>query len=252
MKPFLLIAILLALAAPCFAQLTEKIETDRPDQTESPFVVPAHYFQGEFGFNLVELRPNTRQIVHPASLLKYGIKNRLELRMELSPYTEETRDLLSGQKKTWLEPIEIGAKVRLLEEKSYRPKTSLIAHIGLPFAASKELRTATLPYTVRLTFQNTISNMFALGYNLGLERDVSGSSAIFYTLAPGFNLGERWYAYLEAFGAFTGGAEHNLDGGLAFYPSPQTKVDLSGGFGLGNSPLKNYVALGFSVRLPVH
>ncbi len=43
----------------------------------------------------------------------------------------------------------------------------------------------------------------ALDYNIGVNRDDDNeSSGLFYTIAPGFDLGEKWYAYIEAFGSF--------------------------------------------------
>ncbi|WP_121355423.1 transporter [Flavisolibacter nicotianae] len=233
------------------AQQTERIETDRPDQTESPFIVPLRYLQSEIGFNAMNYKGGIRQWVHPTVLAKYGLNQRLELRLELSPYTEMAQQASGKKGQMKLEPVEVGTKVRLFEEKGLRPKTSVIAHVGLPFLASKDYRTATMIYTTRLTLQNTLSETVALGYNLGVERDLEGASAFFYTFAPGFNIGNRWYAYIEAFGAHTYEWEHNIDGGIAYHPSTETKIDLSGGFGLGDSPLKNYVALGFSFRLPL-
>lgn len=249
MKQATFIGLFALLATVSVAQSTEGIETDRPDQTESPYVVPLHYLQGEAGFNRENYKGGKRQIVHPTTLLKYGLNNRFELRLEASPYTESTRYL--SPKQTKLEPVEIGTKIRLFEEKGSLPKTSLIAAVGLPFAASKEYRAAAPLYSMRLTMQNTVSETVALGYNIGIEKDVEGTTSLIYTFAPGFNIGTRWYAYIEVFGSFSATAEHNVDGGIAFNPSADTKIDLSGGFGLGNSPLKNYLALGFSFRLPL-
>src|SRR5690242_15858098 len=99
------------------AQMTERLETDRPDQTESPYIVPLHFFQGEFGFNLVNNKDGVRQVVHPTSLLKYGLTNRFELRLAISPYTEELRTISSVKKTVLLEPVELGTKIRLFEEK---------------------------------------------------------------------------------------------------------------------------------------
>lgn len=250
-KVFLLLLPLVGVLATA-AQMTERIETDRPDQTESPYLVPLHYFQGEFGFNLVDQKNELRQVVHPTALLKYGLTNRFELRLVASPYTEIDRTKAPKQKEFLLEPVEIGTKVRLFEEKGLRPKTSLITHLGLPFAGSPAFRSTPITYSATLTLQNSLSESVALGYNVGVERDVAEKTAFFYTVAPGFNIGERWYAYIEAFGSFSGGEqEHNLDGGIAYHPSANTKIDLSSGFGLSSSDLKHYVAIGFSFRLPL-
>jgi len=60
----------------------ERIETDRPDQTETPFNVPKKYFQAEFGFNKENLTDYNYNLIHPTALLKYGLSNRIELRVE--------------------------------------------------------------------------------------------------------------------------------------------------------------------------
>lgn len=171
------------------AQMTERLETDRPDQTESPYIVPLHFFQGEFGFNLVNNKNDVRQLVLPNSLLKYGLTNRFELRLAISPYTEELQDISSKKKSFLLEPVELGTKIRLFEEKGLRPKTSLIVHIGLPFAGSHVFRSVPLVYAATFTLQNTLSEAVALGYNLGMGRGVDKTTAFFYTIAPGFSIG---------------------------------------------------------------
>lgn len=247
---FFALFLLFALAAR--SQMTEGIETDRPDQTESPYVVPNGYFQGEFGFNLVNYKEGIRDFFLPTGLLKYGLTNWIELRLEGTPYTETIRPVVNDEKNLKLEPVEVGAKLRLFEEKGLRPKTSLIAHVGLPFLASKEFRESPLTYVARLTMQHSLSEVVGFGYNIGVERDIENTTSLFYTVAPGFGISDRWYAYVEAFGSFTGGVgEHNLDAGIAYNPSPDTKIDFSSGFGLGSSLLKNYIALGFSFRLPL-
>ena len=250
-KLFYILSVLLISTA-SFGQMTDKIETDRPDQTESPFVVPENYLQGEFGFNVINFEGNVRQFLIPTALLKYGVNRRMELRLVASPYTESIEPVVDQKRRLKLEPVELGLKVRLFEEKGFRPKTSIIAHAGLPFLASREFRGSAFTYTTRLTMQHTLSEVVSLGYNVGVERDIEETTSGFYTIAPGFNISERWYSYIEAFGSFAGDDdEHNLDCGIAFNPSPNTKIDLSAGFGLGSSPLKNYVAVGFSFRLPL-
>lgn len=50
----------------------EPISTDRPDQTETPEVVPFKYFQMEMGFN-IESQRKELSFVHPTILWKAGI-----------------------------------------------------------------------------------------------------------------------------------------------------------------------------------
>jgi hypothetical protein len=230
----------------------EKIDTDRPDQTESAALVPKKYFQAEFGFNKENFEEDNYNIIHPAFLLKYGLNKRVELRLESAVTSEFLHLIPSTKKTTRLEPAEIGTKISLFEEKGFRPKTSLIAHLGLPFAASHPDKKQTIFPSYRFSFQHTISEVVGLGYNIGSEWDGYENRAVWlYTLAPGFNIGKKWYGYIEVFGFREAGWQHAVDGGIAYYTSENTKLDLSGGFGLGNNPLENYIALGFSFRIPL-
>jgi hypothetical protein len=229
----------------------EKIDTDRPDQTESAVLVPMKYFQGEFGLNKENYEDDNYALVHPTFLLKYGLSKRFELRLESAFSTEYLHYIPSTKKITRLEPAEIGSKISLFEEKGLLPKTSLIAHLGLPFAASNPDKEQNLFPSYRFTFQHTISKTVGLGYNIGSEWDGYEDRTIWlYTFSPNFNIGERWYGYVELFGFKEEKWQHAVDGGIAYYISKDTKLDLSGGFGLGNNPLKNYIALGFSFRIP--
>ena len=73
----MLLRILLLFCFPLglYAQSVGRIETDRPDQTECPFIVKKGYFQAEMGFN-----QSPAETLFPTSLLKIGLTKRLELR----------------------------------------------------------------------------------------------------------------------------------------------------------------------------
>src|SRR4051812_23805093 len=63
----------------------EKIETDRPDQTESPAIVPKRWFQFESGVIREAYAYNTLYTL-PTLLSKYGVSKKLELRL-ITEYT---------------------------------------------------------------------------------------------------------------------------------------------------------------------
>ncbi|HWJ91323.1 MAG TPA: transporter [Flavisolibacter sp.] len=235
-----------------FAQDPERIDTDRPDQTESAVTVPKRYFQMELGFGKENLAGKNYSLTHPSFLLKYGISKRIELRLEGDFFSDYVQLISNGETTTLLSPLEIGTKIALFEEKSWRPKTSFIGHLGLPFTGSNFNRSQNIFPSFRFTFQHTLSDHVGLGYNAGAEWDGFNNQPVWvYTFAPGFNIGKRWYSYVEAFGFLTTGQkpQHNLDGGVAYYISNSTKLDVSGGIGLGSNPLRNYFAIGASFRI---
>lgn len=234
------------------AQQNGRMETDRPDQTESPFLTRLHYLQGEIGFNY-EKTQGLHTLVHPTALWKYGISKKFELRLITELISAETPLLIpSGNDYiTGFTPVQLGGKLALTEEKGLLPKTSLIFHVAAPKIASKKFRTSKWSPVFRFTMQNTLSENVGLGYNIGAEWD--GESNIpswIYTIAPGFNIGKKWYGYVEAFGAVRKNEkpEHALDAGIAYYFSDNTKIDFSGGFGISEQAIGNYLAIGFSFR----
>lgn len=235
-----------------YSQQTGRMETDRPDQTESPFIVRRNYLQGELGFN-IERSDGLTTIIHPTALWKYGLIERFELRLITQVQSQETPlQIPAGNKiKTGLVPVTIGGKLALFEEKGLLPKTSVITHVSLPRFASKFYHAARLAPEFRFTMQHTLSENVGLGYNLGMEWDGESTSPFYiYTFGPGFNIGKRVYAYVELFGDFQrySNPTHNFDAGIAYYISDNMKADLSSGLSLTTSR-QYYVAVGFSFRI---
>lgn len=236
-----------------FAQQSGRMETDRPDQTESPYITKRNYLQGEFGFNYVRANGQA-QWIHPTALWKLGLDARFELRLitEMQTIVEKSGTTILNRQ-TGLGPIQVGGKLALAEEQGWRPKTSLIAHVAIPKAGLRYFQIPRWAPNFRFTMQNTLSKNAAIGYNVGAEWDgFTATPEWIYTLAPGFNLGENGYAYGELYGAVRKGRspQHNLAAGIAYYFSDDTKIDFSGSYGLSEAATDYYVAIGFSFRAP--
>lgn len=252
MRKFLIPFILtVALSYSCFAQV-EKIDTDRPDQTESAVLVPKKWMQFETGISKQVNNSTENEYQHPTLLSKYGISRRIELRL-ITTLQTNTYDSnpLSRESNTGLTPVEIGAKIALWEEKKMLPKTSLIFHVAIPRLASAPYQVNHLAPNFRFTMQHSLTKKAGLGYNIGAEWDgLTKEATWIYTFAPGINLSEKWYAYIEAFGFISkkNEADHSLDGGIAFYVNTNFKIDLSSGFGISSAAPDWYVAIGASFR----
>lgn len=231
----------------------EKIETDRPDQTESPFIVPTKYFQFEWGVNYQTDKSNgikTREFVHPTGLYKYGLNKKVELRLIVEPYTQTVYNI-TKTRGTAIEPVLIGFKTALAEEKGLLPTTSFLAHISVPPLASKAFKNSQPAPIFRFTMQHSLPANLSLGYNIGMEWDgQSPVPAYIYTFAPGFSIGKKWVGYVEVFGFIRKHQlpEHNIDGGIYFYPNNDMKFDISAGYGISKAAPDFYVALGYSIR----
>jgi hypothetical protein len=232
----------------------EKIDTDRPDQTESVFTVPAKWLQVETGFAREKLSKTTTSWTLPTILTRYGLSKKWELRLITEynswsfSYNNKLTDTLG------LLPVTAGFKVNLAEEKGIMPGISLLAHTGFNRLSSKNWfahNGSFLAPGFSFAFQNSLSDKVGIGYNLGMEwEDTRETPTWIYTLSAGFNIGENWYSYIEVFGSAqkNEAAQHNADAGIAYWITNNLKVDISGGVGISKESPKNYVAVGFSFR----
>lgn len=163
--------ILFCLSISIYAQ-ESPIDTDRPDQTESAFTVPKNWLQMEAGFGFQQNTKGNKEISIPTLLTKYGISRKIELRLITTLISNADISQPSGiEYKTGLEPVEIGAKISLWEEKKWMPKTSLIFHFAIPAFASKANKINSVSPNFRFTLQNSISENITIGYNIGAEWD---------------------------------------------------------------------------------
>lgn len=250
-KIFLLPFVLLLGISPSHAQL-EKIDTDRPDQTEGATITPKKWIQFEMGVSRQQNNQAEHEFSLPTLLTRYGISKRIELRLITSmlSFSDQTNP---GSKNSYgLAPVTIGTKISISEERKWIPKTTLLLHITMPWLASKKLKADKLAPTLKLSMQNSLSKILGIGYNLGAVWDgFNDNPGWIYSLSPGFNITEKWYAYIEAFGTFTNGeeAQNNIDGGFAYTINNNTKVDLSAGFGISKKSPVWYIAIGASIRI---
>ncbi len=87
-----------------FAQ-DDEIETDRPDQTDSPIPVNKNQVQVEQGFKLE--KDEGISTINSNTLLRYGLLKHMELRLE----SDFVHTLSTSSSSTELQPLEIGTKI---------------------------------------------------------------------------------------------------------------------------------------------
>lgn len=241
------ILFLLTANSTILAQDLPTIQTDRPDQTECPFITPRHYFQLENGFSYEKNNSNSELIVAPSVLTRYGINKYFELRL-ITEYVIATEN---SNNYSGINPVLIGFKTNLLEENGIIPTTSLIAHIGFPKLASTEYRANYYHPEFRFTMQHTLSDKQTLSYNLGVEwNGIDKKPTFIYTLTTGYSLTETIGVYLEFYGFVPqiGKLDHRFDLGFTYIFNPNHQLDVSGGFGLSKISPQYYLALGYSFR----
>ena len=251
-KKWFIIILTTPLFTLCYGQ--DQIETDRPDQSTTPTLVPPNYIQVEIGFNKENNKQGDYVLTHPTTLLKYSGNNWLEWRLETNIQSFHQKEINAAEPNTLFDPLIIGTKISLWEDKGIRPKTALLLNLSLPFLGKKEFRPNHIDPSFLLAMQNDLSPNISLTYNAGATWDGNASATVyFYSISPGFDLGKDWSVYVENFASFTKGAlpDFNVDGGIAYLVNDNVRLDVSGGLGLSSNSLKNYVAVGIAYRKKV-
>ena len=232
----------------CFSQEIEPLEADRPDQTETPSLVPTGMFQAESGFTFQKNDTSSKTNSLPSTLWKYGVNENFELRL----ITEFISETINGETISGLNPIYIGCKIKIADEKGFRPKTSFIGHILVPKIASTAFKADYFDPKFRFVMQHTLSKKVSFSYNLGAEWDGFLPAATFiYTIASGYSFTDKLGAYIELFGFSPQNdeANHSFDGGFTYLINNNFMLDLSSGIGITDNAPKHYFAIGFSFRI---
>jgi hypothetical protein len=263
MKKILLVIFLL-ISSSVYAQEIPEISTDRPDQSESPDVVPLKHIQFEAGLSFERFEPNPNPVGFtvdnfstPDLLVRYGLIRNMELRFGTSVTTTKVNlPPLVGSSETEFGPLMIGGKFKLAEEGEILPATSFLAEIEMPALTIKESDSYFNP-TIKMCFSNGLSSEAELSYNIGVNFDNEGSetrSTFLYTLSLGLSLSDRVGIYGEVYGFIpfeSGGSSTNyIDAGLTYLVKNNLQLDISAGYGLQSNVRHFFIAAGVSARFP--
>lgn len=241
-KPFAIIFLLPASAA------AQDISTDRPDQTEAPFVIPQKTIQLECGF-LHEKNGRLKNAEIPSLLWRFSLSEVMELRLITTHVNNNIRN--GKHEYDGLEPVQLGFKIKVCEEKGLRPNVGYIQHVAIKWLASDNLEASAYTTHFRFAAQHTLSNRINLSYNAGMAWEPGRSYADFiYTLATGFSINDKLSAFAEIFGTLPEkeSAIHNFDGGLTYLLLPNLQLDISAGSGFKNSAENYFLSTGISWR----
>ncbi len=225
----------------------EEIETDRPGESQSASIVKQHSMQIEQGFQVQ--KDTGVSITESNSLFRYGISKNIELRLEAdimhSPSTK------SSPSATELQPVEIGTKVELCDQKKWLPKTALLVQVGLPFLASSSFKNFNLIPKLRLSFENDLSKIISWNYNAGAEWDGETSDPEYiYTFSNVIDFSKKVSGFVEVFGSAKDHElpQQNIDAGLLLLINKNLKIDISSGAGISKSAPDWAIGIGASLR----
>lgn len=256
MSRTLLVTTFLGAAILSYGQ-TEKPElvTDRPDQTEAAMPVPQGGLQVESGFSYEKDRQDDVVVTNFAynkMLIKYGVNDHFELRL-ITGFVGKQATVAEhpGSRVQGFSPLALGVKVKLAEEKGFWPQAAFIGHINLR-TGSKDLNPSYTAADFRFTFAHTVSEKFALSYNLGAEWNGETPDAAFlYTLALRYAATNRVGLFVESYAFYPekDKADNRFDCGLTYMITSMVQWDVSGGLGLSRSAPDYFLSTGVSFRV---
>jgi hypothetical protein len=234
----------------------EKIETDRPGQTNTPSTTPSKWLQTEIGFQKQTSKfyytLKDKYIQHPSLLTKYGIGKKFEVRL-ITELASQKYEYINGNfTDKGFNNTQIGGKFNFLKEKGVIPKTAIIAHYRL-----NRLNTNPIGYdtinggNIRFAMLHTVSENFYISYNFGLDmRSWDYDPMYLYTFSPKFNIAENWQAYIEIYGYIRKGRipQTSIDGGVSYYINDNLKIDAAVGLRINKNTNIKFYSIGASFR----
>ena len=239
--------------------------TDRPDQTESAYTVPAGLCQLEAGWGYGELRNADTQTTFqsfPQALLRIGLNKIFELRLGIPGFEIDREDSVTGRSSSrGLADATLGFKTVFVEENGIRPQAAFLGTLIVP-SGDSDFSSDRFDPAFRFVFSNTLSSRLSLGYNLGVlwltEPDQAGEldtlSLFDWTVALGISATDRVGVFLEAFGVspIDSGTRTitSCDAGVTYLLTTRMQLDGSIGAGLSSAAPDWTVGLGISLRFP--
>ncbi len=231
--------------------------TDRPDQTESPTVVPKGFLQVETGAFFEDIGDGAftqKAYTFNTTLLRYGLLDNLELRIgwDYAEVRTEINGVELDDVATGLSPLLIGFKVGITEEKGLLPEIGFLGAVFTPFSAGSDFRTPNTGADFRFSFAHTLSEKSSFSYNLGVQWDGETPEAAYaYTVVYGYAFTDKLGAYAELYGDFpeNSSSNHNWDAGLTYLINDSVQLDATVGSGISTDQ-NVLLSAGVSFRIP--
>lgn len=243
------IACLLAFSAPAFCQEEEpELLTDRPDFTETSFVVPPRSLQLESGFTWTDEPGKGGHTLNlPELLLRYGVGPKTELRFGAPDFVRSGR---SGSRNNLFGDTYLGIKHQLIESgKGYG--LALIPAVTIP-TGSGDASSGGIDPELFLAWSKDLNERWSIAGLLGAAYPREGFGRTFHfipTVSLGYSVSDRIGTFFEWAADFAPGRDsHLLHHGYTYALSPRSQVDIHFGFGVTRVAPDFFIGAGYAIR----
>jgi hypothetical protein len=225
----------------------DKINTDRPDQTDGASVVDEKSLQFETQFYYNKFSSGKLALIS-SSLLRYGLLKNVEARLLVEQGQE--RDLFISETTQGIYPLALSTKIVLLKDKPVMPDLSFISYLHLPLTSEKGNYGFWSPlFTLALEKE---LNKLTVAANGTYKHEAFEKVWVWQASTElKYELSDRLSVFAEYFAQYApdDAPQHNADGGLLFYLSPDWLVHLAYGHTLFTTESNYFGNAGMAFRI---
>jgi hypothetical protein len=244
----------------------DEIETDRDSFTPATTIAGRRRLIVESAYSFIDNRRFKETHSLPELILRYGLTDRIELRLGWNYEVGGIGDEVSGAGAAdegsanpgrLLREYNLfyGAKIRVTDQNRWLPQSALILQGFTPTGGSTGANTATqlvATYVAGWQFPNRWKFDAAIRYGTARE-----SGDHFNIWAPSAVLkvpfGEKWAGHVEYFGFYSSGkaadfSQHFISHGLHYLVTPNLEVGFRLGWGLNDQTPRFFSNVGFGWR----
>lgn len=225
----------------------QQIQTDRPNETESPNTISAHHLQVESGFSF-EQQEGEKTYEIPEIVLRYGIFKNAEFRIESAfAIDHDNKEDSRG-----IKPVTFGVKYHLIDHKGIVPDISLLGRVSIPWMADHSLQEQKYSPEIRLLAQYSVSKSAHLGYNLGAHwLSNTAKPEYIYTISGDYALTKKIKLVAELYGLTESHhhAQNTADVAVLYVLSKKVQLDFITGSGIMHANSEKFAELGLSFTI---
>ncbi|SER81176.1 Putative MetA-pathway of phenol degradation [Nitrosomonas sp. Nm51] len=234
------------------ASFSESIATDRPTFSLGAGTVPKKHVQFETGytFSVDGARPNTTTHTFPETLIRIGLTDTFEMRLEWPTQTF----INSDTKQSGLEDLALGFKTQIFQQQKWMPQFSIAGRLSIP-TGNRKLSSNHVDTELQTIWSYVLNERFSLfgNVNIGSAGSQNKRFAQFSSsLGLGVNLGNSLSGFMEYFGFYPVQADsrnlHSLQTGLIYQITYNLQLDARVGAGLNHNADDLFTGAGLSWR----
>lgn len=233
------------------------LSTDRPVQSETPFTVPKRHLQFEMGVNYEQGNEHAYNLnTAPNLLIKYGLTERLELRMTNNYINLENRNksFIDGSDSNHTisgvdDPL-FGLKYKLVGAGGGNTNAVVSLSSKVNAWGAEEFEQINTNLLLRATMARSFTDSWyaIVGLEYGFYDGIDDQ--IFYVVQTGYSFSFGLTALIEYYGySSISEVKDAVNGALVYLINDRHQVDLSGGVGIDDNFYSHYFSLGYSFRL---